>query len=263
MELRELGHTGVMLPEVGLGTWRYTGGVGPLRAAVELGAFHIDTAESYGTEEAVGEAIRGIRDRVFLATKVSPSHFRYRDVLRACDASLRRLRTDVIDLYQLHWPNPRVPIEETMRAMEELAEAGKVRFIGVSNFSVGEMRAAQAALRRHRIVSNQVLYNLVDRGIERDVLPFCQEQGVTIIAYSPLATGLSSLLRRDREGALPRVAQETGRTVAQVALNWCLARPGVVTIPKANSVEHIREDCGASGWRLSEAQRAALEGAFG
>ncbi|MGQ9655824.1 MAG: aldo/keto reductase, partial [Thermodesulfobacteriota bacterium] len=130
MEQKQLGQTGVMLPEIGLGTWMYRGETEPIRRAVELGATHIDTAESYGTEDAVGEAIEGIRDRVFVATKVSPSHFRHDDLVRAAENSLRRLRTDHIDLYQLHWPSAEVPIAETMGAMEELVDAGKVRFIG-------------------------------------------------------------------------------------------------------------------------------------
>jgi len=131
MEFKPLGDTAVTLPEIGLGTWAYRGGAEPIRRSVELGGFHVDTAEAYSTEDAVGEAVKGIRDRVFLATKVSPSHFRHDDLIRAADSSLRRLQTDYIDLYQLHWPNASVPIGETMAAMEELVDAGKVRFIGV------------------------------------------------------------------------------------------------------------------------------------
>ena len=173
MDLQELGGTGERIPDVGLGTWAYTGGSEPLRRGVELGAFLIDTAEAYRTEDAVGAAIEGIRGDVFVATKVSPSHFRRRDVHRACDESLKRLNVDVIDLYQLHWPNDRIPIAETMGAMEELVEAGKVRYIGVSNFSVQEMEEAQAALAKSRIASNQVEYSLTERSIEPDVLPYC------------------------------------------------------------------------------------------
>ena len=155
MENRPLGGTDALIPEIGLGTWAYTGGDVPLRRGVELGAFLIDTAEVYGTEEAVGSAIRPIRDQVFLATKVSPEHFRRKDVLAAADGSLARLGIDHIDLYQLHWPNSAIPIEETMGAMEELWEAGKVRYIGVSNFSVAQLRDAQAALSRARVVSTR------------------------------------------------------------------------------------------------------------
>ena len=171
MEYRELGATGVMIPEVGLGTWKYRGGPEPLRWGIELGANLIDTAEMYRTEDAVGQAIRGIRDRVFVATKVLGSNLRYDDVMRAAEKSLRLLNDDVIDLYQIHWPSRSVPIAETMRAMETLVDRGMVRYVGVSNFSVAEMREAQAAMSKYPIVCNQVLYNLKRRRIERDLIP--------------------------------------------------------------------------------------------
>lgn len=266
MEYRELGRSGVKIPEIGVGVWQYRGGVEPLRRGIELGANLIDTAEIYGTEGVVGEAIKGMRDRVFLATKMSGDHLRRKDVLKAADASLKRLGTDVIDLYQVHWPDSRVPIEETMGAMEELVDAGKVRYVGVSNFSVQELKAARQAMKKHAIVEDQVLYNLLDRDIERDLLPYCQEQGVTILAYSPLARGAITtkpLLRhRAAFDALQTVARETGKTVAQVALNWCNSHPMVVSIPKSNHVQRVEENCGASGWRLTPAQVEALDRAF-
>ncbi|MBI3743504.1 MAG: aldo/keto reductase [Chloroflexi bacterium] len=267
MHYTTLGPTDVRIPEVGLGTWQYRGGVEPLRRGLDLGANLIDTAEVYGTEGVVGEAIKGRRKDVFLATKVSGDHLRHKDVLRAADASLRKLGTDWIDLYQIHWPDSSVPIEETMRAMEELVEAGKVRYIGVSNFSADEQRAAQAALRKHRIVSNQPLYNLADRDIERDLLPYCQREKVTVLAYSPLARGaLTSKPRfvgdRGRVETIERITRETGKTKAQVVLNWCLSRPGVIVIPKSDRVHRIEENCGASGWRLAPAQVQALDKAF-
>src|SRR5919106_4216617 len=135
MELKQLGNTNVMVPEIGLGAWKYRGGVEPLRHGLALGASLIDTAEIYGTEEIVGRAIQDRREQVFLATKVSGSHLRHDDVLRAAEASLQRLHIDVIDLYQIHWPNQSVPLKETMRAMESLVDSGHIRYIGVSNFS--------------------------------------------------------------------------------------------------------------------------------
>jgi len=135
MLLRELANSGIRLPEIGFGTWNYSGGVEPLQAAIECGARFIDTAESYGTEEVVGKAIKGRRDRVFLATKVLPRNFMQRELVAAAERSLRLLGTDHIDLYQLHWPNLTIPIEEPMSGMEKLVEEGKVRFIGVSNLS--------------------------------------------------------------------------------------------------------------------------------
>src|SRR6202022_1844329 len=142
MESRELGNTSVTIPEIGTGVWRYSGGAEPLRRGIELGASLIDTAEVYGAEDVVGEAVKGIRDKVFIATKVSGDHLGHDQVLGAAEASLRRLDTGHIDLYQLHWPSSRVPIGKTMRAMETLVDRKLIRFIGVSNFSLGELREA-------------------------------------------------------------------------------------------------------------------------
>src|SRR5262245_37653844 len=171
VQLKPLGNTGAVVPEIGLGVWKYRGGVEPLRRGIELGAFLIDTAEMYRTEDVVGQAVKDNRDRVFIATKVSGSHLRYDDVLRAAEASLQQLQTSCIDLYQIHWPNSRIPINETMRAMETLVDRGLVKYIGVSNFSVRELRTAQAAMSKYPIVANQVLYNLNSRDIEQDLLP--------------------------------------------------------------------------------------------
>ena len=266
MEYRELGRTGEMIPEVGLGTWKYRGGPEPLRRGIELGANLVDTAEMYRTEDAVGAAIRGIRDKVFLATKVLGSNLRYDQVLRAAEKSLKLLNAGVIDLYQIHWPSHNVPIAETMRAMEELVDRGVVRYIGVSNFSAAQMQEAQAAMSKYPIVCNQVLYNLKRRGIERDLIPYCEEQGITVMAYTPLADGSLAVRPRVRAGnqweALEGMAREVGKTPAQVALNWCLTRSPVVVIPKTNSVARTEENCGASGWRLTPAQVGRLEAAF-
>jgi len=259
MELKELGQTGVRLPEIGSGTWEYEGGVEPLRKGVDSGAFLIDTAEGYATEEIVGRSIKNIRQCVFLATKVSPQHLRRSDLLRAADKSLQLLRTDHIDLYQIHYPNYAVPIGETMAALEELVDMGKVRFIGVSNFSVADLKNAQASLTKSRIVSNQVRYNLVDRSIEFGLLHYCQQNHITVIAHSPLARGIEHIRRKDPSDTLSRVAAATGKTEAQVILNWCISKEGVIAIPKANSIEHTVENCNASGWRLSPEQRRLLE----
>ena len=266
MEYRELGGTGEMVSEVGLGTWKYRGGPEPLRKGIELGANLIDTAEMYRTEDAVGEAISGRRGKVFLATKVLGSNLKYDAVLRAAEKSLRLLNDEVIDLYQIHWANQGVPIAETMKAMEELVDQGAVRHIGVSNFSVAELREAQQAMTKYPVVSNQVLYNLKKRQIERDLIPYCVENKITVIAYTPLADGsLSgrSRFRPDKGGAvLEQVATDVGKTPAQVALNWCLSRPNVIVIPKTNSVDRTVENCGASGWSLDPAQVAALDAAY-
>jgi diketogulonate reductase-like aldo/keto reductase len=266
MELKQLGATGVKVPEIGLGVWRYSGGAEPLRRGIELGAFLIDTAEMYGTEDVVGLATKDIRDRVFIATKVSGSHLRYDDVLRAAEASLRRLNTDYIDLYQIHWPNSAIPIQETMRAMEALVDNKMVRHIGVSNFSTFELHAAQAAMSKYPIVANQVLYSLNRREIERDLMPYCLANHVTIIAYTPLDDGRLAAPPRFRSNprmqALQTVASQVQKTLAQVALNWCTSRLNVVTIPKSNSASRVAENCQASGWRLSPAQVQYLDAVF-
>jgi diketogulonate reductase-like aldo/keto reductase len=266
METKELGNTGVMVPEIGLGTWRYRGGVEPLRKGIELGANLIDTAEGYGTENIVGKAVAGLRGRVFIATKVSGRHLGYDDVLRAAEESLSELGTDYIDLYQVHWPNASYSMRETMRAMEALVTRGMARFIGVSNFDVDELIEAQAALRHNQIVSNQVLYNLNERGIEEELLPYCLENGITVLAYTPLDDGNLAARPRfmpsKRIRVLEEISRETGRTSAQVALNWCTSRENVIAIPKSDSVERTVENCGASGWRLSEAQLNLLDEVF-
>ncbi len=254
MEFKVLGQSSTKLPAIGFGTWKYKDGIEALRQAIEAEAAFIDTAESYGTEPIVGEALKGIRDRVFLATKVSPEHFRHDALHQAADRSLRLLQTDYLDLYQLHMPNYNVPLTETMGAMEELVDAGKVRFIGVSNFSVALFKKAQRALRKYRIVSNQLRYSVVERSIEPALLRYCQENLITILAFSPLGEGMSQLVARDPPGVLRQVAQMTGKTIAQVALNWCIAKAPVVAITSSASPAHVREDCAATGWRLTEEQ---------
>lgn len=259
MILTELAKTGVYIPEIGLGTWEYRAGPQPLRKGLEAGASFIDTAESYGSEPAVGEAVRGIRDRVFIATKVSPQNFRRADLRRSVEASLKRLDTDFVDLLQLHEPNPTIPIDDTMGAIAELITAGKVKFAGVSNFSATQLKAAQKALGRYPIVSNQVRYNLIDRTIEMELLPYCRANHVTVIAYCPLARGLSRIRDCDPTGAIDRLSRETGKSPAQIVINWCVCQAGVVAIPKGNSVEHILDNCGASDWRLNQEQLALLD----
>ncbi len=258
MNLKQFGGTGIQVSELAVGTWNYGGGVDPLRTAIDLGVTFIDTAESYGTEPTVGETTCRIRERVFIASKVSPRHFRYNDVIRAANCSLQQLRTDYLDLYQLHWPNYHVAIAETMAAMERLVDEGKIRFIGLSNFSVAELKRAQRYLTRARIVSNQVKYSLVCRDPEDGLLDYCKTNGVTLLAFSPLATDPKVLTEADEQDLLGQVAAETGKTRAQVALNWCIARPEVIAIFKADKPGHVRENCEASGWYLTPEQHARL-----
>jgi diketogulonate reductase-like aldo/keto reductase len=247
LNYKKLGNTQVKISEIGQGTWQYRGGVEPLRVGISLGATHVDTAEMYGTEETVGEAIAKDRSKVFLATKVSPSHLHHDDLIKAAEASLRRLDTDTLDLYMIHWPNPRIPIGETMSAMEELVKKGKIKHIGVSNFSVQELKGAQSALKSEKIVSNQVEYNLQNREIEEELVPYCKKEKVTVVAYSPLARGNIS---GNENRVIDRIAEKNNKTPAQVILNFLTREENVVAIPKANRSEHVKENCGASGWRL-------------
>jgi diketogulonate reductase-like aldo/keto reductase len=266
MDTKQLGRTGIQVPEVGYGTWRHQGNPAPILRALEMGATLIDSAESYDTERYVGQAVAANRDAYFLATKVSPIHFRYDDVIKAAEASLKALGTDVIDLYQLHWPSGDVPIEETMRAMDRLVSDGKVRHVGVSNFSMDLLKEAEEALGDGRIVENQIKFSLLDHEFADEVIPYCAEREITVFAYSSLEQGAF----QDRVAERPELAEtldqigaELGKTRAQILLNWVICEPNVITIPMTNRVHRVDENCGASGWRLSAPQREALTVAAG
>ncbi len=260
LEYKNLGKTGDRVSTIGMGTWRM-GSVGnqserlkqleSLKRGIELGINLIDTAEAYGegkAEELVGEAIRDNRDAAFVATKVSPSNLHHDDVLEACNRSLERLGIRQIDLYQVHWPNPRIPIRETMSAMEKLVRDGKVRYIGVSNFSVEQTRQAMEALSKNELVSNQVEYSLANRTIESNVLPFCERDGITVIAYSPLGQG------KIPSDLIPStVLQRYHLTPAQVALNWVTFPKNVVAIPKSAKKEHAEENAASVSVKISGA----------
>lgn len=289
MEYKKLGKTDMRVSSIGFGT-AFRGGITPgkasvLRRAVELGINFFDTAEAYErggikSEEVVGEALKQIRDRVFIATKVSKENLGYDDVLGAAQRSLKRLRTSYIDLYQLHQANPLIPIRETMKAMEQLVQEGKVRYIGVSNFDVNQMREAEEALSRAEISSNQVCYNLIQREIQRDILPYCASRQVSVIAYSPLAIGLLSgtvkrefitsygIFQGERLAKnlqlveiLRSIGSSRGKTPAQVALNWLVAKPLVVPIPGFETTQEVEEGVGAVDWRLTQEEVARMESA--
>jgi len=257
--LKPLGDSGKKISEIGQGTWAYRSGVEALQLGVSLGATHVDTAEMYGTEQIVGKAIAKIRDDVFLATKVSPQHLHYNDVLKAAEGSLKHLNTSVIDLYMIHWPNASIPIKETMKAMEELVHEGKVKFIGVSNFSVQDMEEAKRTMTTEKIVSNQIEYNLTNRTPEAEVIPYCRKEKITVVAYTPLSRGAVS---RKKDEVLDKLATKYRKTKAQVALNFLTREDHVVAIPKMDSLEHVRENCGASGWRLAKEDLAQIDEHF-
>jgi len=258
-----------------------------LQKAVELGINFLDTAEVYGrgkSEELLGEAIRGHRDELVIATKVWPSHLTYGGVLRAAERSLRRLGVDAIDLYQIHWPSPIIPIGRTMKAMKDLLRSEKVRAVGVSNFNLQKMKAAQQALAPYGLASNQVKYNLLDRGVESELLPYARQEGISIIAYSPLAKGFlagkykpgtapDSLIqkmnprfseRNLKKAAslfelLSQMGRSYGKSVSQIALNWLLRHESVIPIPGVKKPEHVVDDAGAVDWRMRDEDAKKLE----
>ncbi|MEA2089409.1 MAG: aldo/keto reductase [Thermoproteota archaeon] len=276
MEFKELSD-GVKIPVLGVGTWKMGGGlradrthdkecVLAVRTAIRLGMTHIDTAELYGeghAEELVGEAIQGFRrEQLFITTKVKAENLLYNDVISAIKRSVKRLRTSYVDLYLIHAPNPEIPIKETMKAMDYLVENKLTRFIGVSNFSVEQIKEAQKYA-RNKIVANQIEYNLLTRnrgqftnGMESKIVPYCQKNGITVIAYRPLAKGELAKLGIK---LLDELAEKYGKTQVQIALNWLISKPNIVTIPKAVKIEHIKENLGAIGWRLSEEDMRRLD----
>lgn len=276
MRFRTLGSTDEKIPIVGLGTWGIGGemrpdssqdqdGIRALRLGLDLEMKFIDTAEMYAaghSEEVVRLALEGRRDRVFVASKVSPRNFGYDNVLAAADRSLKRLGLKQLDLYQLHWPNPNIPIGETMRAMEKLVKDGKTRYIGVSNFSVEQMKEAQESLSHEKIVSNQVEYSLIDRSIEARILPYCQKESLTVIAYSPLGQGKIPRGRGSDFKILDEVSGRLGKSRNQIALSWVLHHDSVVTIPKAAVLDHVRENASIADWTLPSEDYKRLAEAF-
>jgi diketogulonate reductase-like aldo/keto reductase len=262
MELKRLGNTSVKVPAVGIGTWQIGGGPEPdnskdaegiqaIRKAIELGMTLIDTAEKYAeghAEEVVGEAIQPFaREKLFIVSKVWQDHLEYDEVLKAAERSLKRLRTNWLDLYLIHWPNPQIPLKETIAAMEELVRSKKVRFIGVSNFDVAQMEETRSCLKNNEIVVNQLPYNLLERDIEKETLPYCLANNITVMAYWPLATG-----KLTKDEYLAGIGRKYGKTPAQVAINWLISHKNVITMPKAVSPGHIEQNAGAANWRLSE-----------
>ena len=270
--MKELGKTGVRVPSIGMGTWEIGGygrrdssndkeAIAALQKGIELGMRLIDTAELYRAghaEELVGEAIKAFpREKVFIVSKVHNTHLEYQELIQACHRSLERLQTDFIDLYLIHFPSYRVPLRETMRAMEELVEQGMVRFIGVSNFPLHLMKEAQSSLGKTEIQADEAKYNLKCRYDEKDLLPYCQKGGITLIAYTPLEEG--SLANNK---LLQEVGQRCGKTAAQVALNWLICNENVITIPKAISPKHLEENAAAMGWRISQKDFDSLSAVF-
>jgi diketogulonate reductase-like aldo/keto reductase len=263
MCMRTLDLAGVNVPIIGQGTWRMgedpsrrSQEVAALRQGIELGMTLIDTAEMYGeggAEQVVGEAIAGRRDKVFLVSKVYPHNASRNGIPQACERSLQRLGTDYIDLYLLHWRG-QYPLEETVDAFERLREAGKIGRWGVSNFDLDDLHELSAPA----CATNQVLYNLEERGIEFDLLPWCQQHRLPVMAYCPIGQGGEMLAHP----ALMHVAARHDATPAQVALAWILRQDGVIAIPKAVSPEHVQLNAQAARLQLEAGDLEALDHAF-
>lgn len=257
------GHT---VPALGLGTWHMgenrseaASEVRALQAGIDCGMTLIDTAEMYasgGAEEITGEAIRGRRDQVFLVSKVLPSNASHQGTIAACEASLKRLGTDHIDLYLLHWPG-RHPLGKTVEAFEELRTSGKITRWGVSNFDTVGMRQLSALPQGGNCAANQVLYNLSTRGIEFDLMPWMTENAMPLMAYSPLDEG-----RLMRHHGLGKMAGRLGVTPAQLALAFLISRDNVIAIPKSSSPERVAENRASADIELSEDQLAELDQLF-
>jgi diketogulonate reductase-like aldo/keto reductase len=257
---------GEAVPAFGQGTWhmgedRRRAGeeAAALRLGIELGLVLIDTAEMYGgghAEEIVAEASRGVRDKLFIVSKVLPYNASQRGVVEACERSLKRLGTDRIDLYLLHWRGS-VPLAETMAGFERLKRDGKIRHHGVSNFDTDDMQEWAALRGGDSVAADQILYNLTRRGPEWELIPWCRKRKIAVMAYTPIEQG-----RMLRHKALADVAARHGATAAQVALAWLLRQDGMIVIPKASKQEHVRENRGALDVKLSADDIAALDRAF-
>ncbi|MBD1922584.1 MULTISPECIES: aldo/keto reductase [Cyanophyceae] len=258
--------SGQLIPILGMGTWQMgesarnrQSEIDALRHGLDLGLSLIDTAEMYGeggAEEVIAHAIASRRAEVFLVSKVYPHNASKRGAIAACERSLKRLKTDYLDLYLLHWRGS-VPLVETLEAFQTLQQAGKIRSYGVSNFDVEDMEEAIGLKGGKAIATNQVLYNLMRRGIEWNLLPWCQQRGIPIMAYSPIEQG-----RLLNNQTLKAIAQERGVTAAQVAIAWLLHQDNVIVIPKSSRIDHVEQNYAALNLKLSADELASLDAAF-
>ena len=258
--------SGDEVPVLGLGTWhlgedpsRRDTEIAALRLGLDLGMTLVDTAEMYGngaSEELIGEALADRRDDAYLVDKVLPSNATRRGTVTACERSLRRLDTDRLDLYLLHWRGS-VPLTETVAGFADLQQAGRIGAWGVSNFDLGDMLELVALPDGAGVVVDQVLYNLSRRGIEWDLLPWCRQNGIVVMAYSPIEQG-----RLLGHPILGRIAARHDATPAQIALAWLIGQEGVMAIPRANTPEHVREDRAAADIRLTGPDLAEIDRAF-
>jgi diketogulonate reductase-like aldo/keto reductase len=258
--------SGQSIPVLGMGTWRMgenprnrQSEIDALRHGLDLGLSLIDTAEMYGeggAEEVIAQAVSDRRSAVFLVSKVYPYNASRTGTIAACERSLKRLKTDYLDLYLLHWRGS-IPLAETLEAFQTLQQAGKIRSYGVSNFDAEDMQAATHLKGGNGIVTDQVLYNLMRRGIEWDLLPWCRQREMPIMAYSPIEQG-----RLLNNRTLQAIAQERGVTTAQVAIAWLLHQERVIVMPKSSRIAHVEQNFAALNLQLNAEELAALDSAF-
>ena len=267
MQKKPFGNTGQQVSVIGQGTWYIDHGdrasaVAALRKGLDLGMSHIDTAEMYDDAElVVADAILGRRDDVFLVSKVLPSNASRKGTIEACERSLKRLRTDRLDCYLLHWRGS-YPLEDTVAAFEQLVSDGKIRSWGVSNFDADDLADMLDVAGEGRIACNQVLYHLNERAIEHSVIPWCEKHGVAVVAYSPF--GHDDFPEPQSAGGkiLKEIAAQHGASPRQVALAFLTRRPSVFAIPKASSATHAADNAGAGNVTLTDSEIAALDKAF-
>lgn len=258
--------SGQLIPVLGMGTWRMgenalhrQSEIDALRHGLDLGFSLIDTAEMYGeggAEEVIAQAIANRRESVFLVSKVYPHNASKQKAIAACERSLKRLKTDYLDVYLLHWRGS-VPLAETLEAFETLQQSGKIRSYGVSNFDIEDMQEVSQLKGGKGIVTNQVLYNLMRRGIEWNLLPWCRQQNIPIMAYSPIEQG-----RLLNNKTILAIAQERGVTAAIVAIAWLLHQEDIIVIPKSSRIDHVEQNYAAKDLKLSAEELAALDVAF-
>ena len=269
MDRHTFGSTGRAVATVGQGTWYIEegsrpGAIAALRRGLDAGMTHIDTAELYGSgraEEIAAEAIAGKRDEIFLVSKVMPQNASRTGTIAACDRSLKRLRTDRLDCYLLHWRG-RHPLEETIAAFEELSAGGKIQSWGVSNFDTDDLDEAERIAGPGKIACNQVLYHLEERGIEHAVMPWCESHGVAVVGYSPFGHGGFPGPQTAGGKVLAEIATAHGATPRQVALAFLVRRPSLFAIPKAGDPAHAAENASAGTLHLTTAETARIDAAF-
>jgi diketogulonate reductase-like aldo/keto reductase len=267
MRHQKFGKDGPDVSVIGQGTWYLDRGdrkaaVAALRRGIDLGMTHIDTAEMYGdAEPVIADAIEGQREKLFLVSKVLPSNASRRGTITACERSLKRLKTDRLDCYLLHWRGS-YPFGETVAAFDELVAAGKIRSWGVSNFDVDDLEELLDVAGEGAIACNQVLYHLQERAIEHAVIPWCEQHGVAVVAYSPFGHDDFPSARSRAGEVLQKVADAHGASARQVALAFLTRAPSVLAIPKASSAQHAADNAGAGDLSLSDSEIAALDSAF-